>query len=116
MIELCLSQCYFLYKNEIRLIPNSGPIGLSLMVVVAEAFLQHLETKSLIIAEIGQFSPKTYRRYVDDSHARFDSIQNHDKFLELLNNQDSAIKYTSEKENCKKELNSVFLSGQGFLM
>ncbi|XP_065668102.1 uncharacterized protein LOC136088337 [Hydra vulgaris] len=105
MIELCLNQCYFLYKNEIRSIPNSGPIGLSLMVVVAEAFLQHLEAKALIIAEVGQFSPKTYRRYVDDSHARFDSIQNHDKFLELLNEQDPTIKYTSEKENNKKELN-----------
>ncbi|XP_065642453.1 uncharacterized protein LOC136074080 [Hydra vulgaris] len=68
-------------------------------------FLQHLEAKALIIAEVGQFSPKTYRRYVDDSHARFDSIQNHDKFLELLNEQDPAIKYTSEKENNKKELN-----------
>ncbi|XP_065667720.1 uncharacterized protein LOC136088011 [Hydra vulgaris] len=105
MIELCLKQCYFLYKNEIRSIPNSGSIGLSLMVVVAEAFLQHLETKALIIAEIGHFSQKTYRRYVDDSHARFDSIQNHDKFLKLLNEQDPAIKYTSEKENNKKELN-----------
>ena len=101
MVELCLSQCYFLYKNEIRSLPNSGPIGLSLMVVVAEAFLQHLETKALIIDEVSQFSPKTYRRYVDDSHARFNSIQNHDKFLELLNKQDPAIKYTSEKENHK---------------
>ena len=49
---------YFLYKNEIRTIPNSVSIGLSLMVVVAGAFLQHLETNSLIIAEVGQFSQK----------------------------------------------------------
>ena len=67
------------------------------MIVVAEAFLQHFETKALIIAEVGRFSPKTYRRYVDNSHARFDSIQNHDKFLGLLNKQDPALKYTSEK-------------------
>ena len=64
-----------------------------------------MEIKALTIAEVDQFSPKTYRRYVDDSHARFDSIQNHNKFLELLNKQDPAIKYTSEKENHKKELN-----------
>ena len=51
MVKLCLSQCYCLYKNEIKSIPNSGPIGLSLMVVVAEAFLQHLETKALTIAK-----------------------------------------------------------------
>ncbi|XP_065680493.1 ankyrin-1-like [Hydra vulgaris] len=72
LIELCLSQCYFLYKNVIRAIPNSGPIGLSLMVVVAEAFLQHLETKTLRVAEINLFSPKSFKCYVDDSHARFD--------------------------------------------
>ena len=96
---------FFLSKNEIRSVANSGPIGLSLMVVVAEAFLQHLDKKALIIAEVGQFSPKTYRRYVDDSHARFDSIQNHNKFLELLNKQDPAIRYISEKENHEKELN-----------
>ncbi|XP_065664533.1 uncharacterized protein LOC136086181 [Hydra vulgaris] len=75
------------------------------MVVVVEALLQHLKTKALIIVEVRHFLPKTYRRYVDDSHARFNSIQNHDKFLELLNKQDPAIKYTSEKEYNKKELN-----------
>ncbi|XP_065681541.1 uncharacterized protein LOC136095190 [Hydra vulgaris] len=105
LIELCLSQCYFLYKNVIRTIPNSGPIGLSLMVVVAEAFLQHLETKTLRVAEINLFSPKSFKRYVDDSHARFDSLEKHDKFLELLNQQDPAIQYTSEIENERKELN-----------
>ena len=104
MVELCTSQCYFLYKNKIRPIPNSGPIGLSLMVIVAEAFIQHLEKKALIIAEVGQFSPKTYRRSVDDSHASIDLIQNHDKFLELLNKQDPAIKYQSEKKNSEKRV------------
>ncbi|XP_065640445.1 uncharacterized protein LOC136073034 [Hydra vulgaris] len=75
------------------------------MVVVAEAFLQHLETKTLRVAEINLFSPKSFKRYVDDSHARFDSLEKHDKFLELLNQQDPAIQYTSEIENERKELN-----------
>ena len=38
MVKLCLSQYYFLYKNDIRSLPDSGPIGLSLMIVVAKAF------------------------------------------------------------------------------
>ena len=34
LTELCLSKCYFLYENNLRLFQNSGPIGLSLMVVL----------------------------------------------------------------------------------
>ena len=33
LAELCLSKCYFLWNNEIRILKNSGPIGLSFMVV-----------------------------------------------------------------------------------
>ena len=35
--ELCLSKCYFLSNNEIRILKNSGPIGLSFMVVLSES-------------------------------------------------------------------------------
>ena len=41
MINLCLATCYFIWENEIYEQENSGPIGLALMVVIAEAFLQH---------------------------------------------------------------------------
>ena len=33
LLELCLSECYFLYNNVIWTLENSGPIGLSIMVV-----------------------------------------------------------------------------------
>ena len=33
LAELCLSKCYFLWNNEIRILKNSGAIGLSFMVV-----------------------------------------------------------------------------------
>ena len=33
LAELCLSKCYFVWNNEIRILKNSGPIGLSFMVV-----------------------------------------------------------------------------------
>ena len=29
LAELCLSKCYFLWNNEIRILKNSGPTGLS---------------------------------------------------------------------------------------
>ncbi|XP_065642555.1 uncharacterized protein LOC136074179 [Hydra vulgaris] len=105
LIELSLSICYFLYEDNIRVIPNSGPIGLSLMVVMAEAFLQNIERKALNIAIVYTSEPKTYNRYVDDCHARFASIKQQQMFLNILNEQHPAIKYTSELENNLKQLN-----------
>ena len=70
LIELCLSRCYFLWNDEIHLLKDSGPIGLSLMVVMAEGFLQVLETQAIHEALLLQ-PPATlivHYRYVDDSH------------------------------------------------
>ena len=50
-------------------------------------------------------APKTFRRYVDDSHARFGSRNNANEFLNVLNSQDPQIKYTIAYENEHKELN-----------
>ncbi|XP_065678259.1 uncharacterized protein LOC136093215 [Hydra vulgaris] len=105
LIELSLSICYFLYEDKIRILPNSGPIGLSLMVVIAEAFLQNIEKRALYIAFVNSFQPITYKRYVDDSHARFDSKEKQELFLKALNEQNPSIKYTVELENKRKQLN-----------
>ena len=50
-------------------------------------------------------TPKTFCRYVDDSHARFGSRSNATEFLNVLNSQDSQIQYTIDYENEHKELN-----------
>ena len=55
-------------------------------------------------------APITYRRYVDDSHARFHQPQQEDQFLEILNKQNKAIQYTIEKEDDKKSLNFLDLT------
>ena len=47
LTELCLSKSYFLYENKIRLLENVDPIGLSLMVVLSESYLQYLEHKTI---------------------------------------------------------------------
>ena len=43
LIELCVSECYFPYNNPIWKLYNSGPIGLSIMFVLSECYLQRPE-------------------------------------------------------------------------
>ena len=105
LVNLCVSINYFLYENEFRVIENSGPIGLALMVVISEAFLQYLEQKPINQALLLKTQPITFRRYVDDSHSRFENIEQSKSFLQILNAQNPCIQYTVEKENEKKEIN-----------
>ena len=71
LIELCVSECYFLWDNVIWNLLNSGPIGLSIMVVLSESYLQNLEKNAIELALRFDIAPKTFHRFVDDSHARF---------------------------------------------
>ena len=98
LLEVSLSICYFVWDNKFYQINDSGPIGLSLMVVVAEGYLQFLENKAIQIAINTNVAPKTYLRYVDDSHARFDDGNQVEEFREILNSQDPKIQYTVEHE------------------
>ena len=75
LIELCVSECYFLYDNLIWNLYNSGSISLSIMVVLAECYLQRFEERSIALFFGLNISPKAFKRYVDDSHARFDNKQ-----------------------------------------
>ena len=50
-------------------------------------------------------APKTYRRYVDDTHARFTSKEQSREFQNILNKQDKHIQFTIEDENEEKCLN-----------
>ena len=43
LIELCVSECYFLWDNIIWDLLSYGPIGLSIMVALSESYLQNLE-------------------------------------------------------------------------
>ena len=76
------------------------------MVVIAEGFLQTIETKAIKEALSMQpsISLKSFRRYVDDSHARFANMEDADKFHTVLNNQNQHIEYTIERENEEKDL------------
>ena len=59
----------FFGDNVIWNLLNSGPIGGSIMVVLSESYLQNLEENAIELALSLDISSKTFRRYVDDSHA-----------------------------------------------
>ena len=44
-------------------------------------------------------APLTYKRDVDDSHARFETVHQSHSFLNILNKQNKVIKHTMEKED-----------------
>ena len=104
LLTLCLSKCYFFWEGNYYEIPDAGPIGLSLMVVIAEGYLQVLEKQAIDNALSHGCCPKTYRRYVDDSHARFNSSEEAETFRTILNQQDESIQYTVESQDSSSQL------------
>ena len=106
LVELCLSRCYFLWNTEFHESENSGPIGLSLMVTMAESYLQFLEGKAIneALHEQPVLDLKTHRRYVDDSHTRFETLSSSYRFKDILNKQDERVQYTMQVETEDKEL------------
>ena len=73
------------------------------MVVLLESYVQNLEHKAIAEASALNLAPKTYKRYVDDTHARFKSKKQSREFLKILNKQDKHIRFTIEdksEENC----------------
>ncbi|XP_057316880.1 uncharacterized protein LOC130657913 [Hydractinia symbiolongicarpus] len=87
-----------IWEDKIYLLQNSGPIGLALMVVVAEAFLQYHERNAISVAlqRNPPVAPKSFKRYVDDSHARFKNLEEAKSFQNIMNEQNDNIKYTME--------------------
>ena len=55
------------------MLENSGPKGLSIIVVLSECYLQRIEHISLTQALTLNLVSKTFKRFVDDSHARFNN-------------------------------------------
>ena len=70
-LKLFLSECCFLYSNVILTLKDLRPIGLLIMVVLSEYYLQRIEHISIIQAVTRNLAPKTSKRFVDDSHSRF---------------------------------------------
>ena len=84
---------------------NSGPLGLSIMVVLSECYLQRIEYISITQALNLNLAPKTFKKFIDDSYARLNNREQSLQFLDILNSQDPSIQYTIEFENENKQLN-----------
>ena len=105
LAELCLSKYYFLWNIELRILKNSGPFGLSFMVVLSKSYVQNFENKVIAEALTLNLVPKTYMRYVNYIHAQFTSKEQSSEFQNILNKQDEHIQFTIEDENEEKCLN-----------
>ena len=74
------------------------------MAVLSECYLQRIENISVTEALTLNSAPKPFKRFADDSHARFNTREQSSQFLNMLNSQDPSIRYTIEFENEKKQL------------
>ena len=67
------------------------------MIELLESYSQKIERKAIMETMNYKILPKTFKRFVDYSQAHFQHFKERkqaDKFSEILNKQDSAIKYT----------------------
>ena len=71
---------------------------------LSECYLQGIEHISITQALILNLAPKTFKRFADDSHARFNNREQSLQFLAILNSQDPSIQHTTEFENENKQL------------
>ena len=67
--------------------------------MIPEAFLQRFEDRALQEALATNLASLTYKRYVENSHARFETVHQSHIFLNILNKQNKSIQYTMEKED-----------------
>ena len=66
--------------------------------VLTGVLTQGVNTEALTL----NLAPKTYGRYVDDTHARFRSKEKPGEFKKILNKQGKHIQFTIEDENDEK--------------
>ena len=73
------------------------PAALPVSSVVANLFMENLESKALDSAAQLGIAPRLWKRYVDDVFS-LSKRQNVDAFLQHLNDQDGNIRFTTEAE------------------
>ena len=87
---------FFLSKTEVRKLKNSGPIGLSFVVVLSKKCSQNLEYKAIAQALILNLVHKMYGQYFNETHTPLKSKEHSCEFQKILNKQDKQIQYTIE--------------------
>ena len=70
-----------MHNLRVRILENSGSVGLAVMVVTTAAFLQRLEDKAIQEALTTNLTLLTYKRCVDDDcHAKFEAVHQSHSF------------------------------------
>ena len=96
LMEACLECRYFQYQNEFYVQREGAPMGLSLSVVLANAYMEGLEEKLLTSSPL---KPAIWRRYVDDTWVLWqhgdDALA---EFLNRMNRIHESIQFTMEAE------------------
>ena len=82
------------------------PLGPTL----AKFFLVCIEQK--LFENKSDFLPSLYLRYTDNIYCVFDMESASSKFLQMLNSQHAAIKFTIEKETNSKSLTFLYVQIQ----
>ena len=96
LMNECLSCRYFQCKGEFYTQLEGAPMGLSLSVVLANAFMESLEERLLQSAPL---KPKYWRRYVDDTFIVWEHGRHTlDQFHQHLNDACPSIQFTREVE------------------
>ena len=75
------------------------------IVILSKNYVRNFEHKAIAEALTINLAPTTYRWYVNDTHARFESKEQSQEFQNILNNQDKHTQFTIEDENEEKCLN-----------
>ena len=96
LVELCLKSTYFQFGKSFYEQVEGAAMGSPLSPIVANIFLEDLETRAL---ETSAWKPKMWRRYVDDVLVWPHGDQLLKEFHQHLNKQNPSIQFTVERES-----------------
>ena len=97
LVELCLKSTYFQFGKSFYEQVEGAAMGSPLSPIVANIFLEDLETRAL---ETSAWKPKMWRRYVDDVLVVWPhGDQLLEEFHQHLNKQNPSIQFTVERES-----------------
>jgi hypothetical protein len=108
LINLCLSTSNFVYNSRHHTATDSGPIRLSLMVIIAEIWMDFSLKEAIKLAKKrGIAVPCKLSIYMDDTFGilRQNATKNaHVEFAACLTDVDPRLKFTFETEKNKNSL------------
>ena len=96
-LMLLATQGVFMHNEQFYKQVEGIIMGNPSRLTMANFFMAHLEEKIFLEKSNAPLLPKLYLRYFDDVYAIFDSNQNCDDFLPILNAQHQKVKLTIEK-------------------